>query len=124
MQQDVSGTVRANVDARCVHEVSQRLARDGDPHEQSREHVERQLSPDHFSHGCGLRPRCVDHDIGVNLSVIQSQHHSFVLHLDPAHRIPEMFMCAVADGSFHERSRQSRSIDPGFFREVCDPDLR
>jgi hypothetical protein len=33
VQQDVSRTVGANVDARCVHEVSQRLARDGDPHE-------------------------------------------------------------------------------------------
>ena len=33
VQQDVSGTVGANVDVRCVHEVSQRLARDGDPHE-------------------------------------------------------------------------------------------
>jgi hypothetical protein len=34
VQQDVSATVGAHVDARCVHEVSQRLARDGDPHEQ------------------------------------------------------------------------------------------
>jgi len=41
VQQNVSGTVGANVDARCVHEVTERLARDGDPHEQSREHVER-----------------------------------------------------------------------------------
>src|SRR5215211_1689652 len=70
VQQDVAGTVGANVDARCMHEVSQRLARDGDPHEQSWEYVERQLSPDHLRHGGGFRARGVDRDVGVNRIIV------------------------------------------------------
>src|SRR5215204_7659031 len=66
VQQDVSGTVGANVDARCMQEMPQGLTKDGDPHEQSWKYVERQLPPDHLSYGSSLRACGVDHDISVN----------------------------------------------------------
>src|SRR5215212_3149390 len=73
VQQDVASAVGSDVDPWRVHEVMQRFTRDGDSYEQTREHVERQLSPNHLSHGCGPSARGVDHCISTNsVAVLQS----------------------------------------------------
>src|SRR5215211_423988 len=33
-------------------------------------------------------------------------------------------MCPVSARGLYERSRQGRGVDPGFIREVCDPEVR
>src|SRR5215213_2752486 len=101
----MAGTIRSHVDTVRVQEMAQRFVGDGDPDEQTTEHVEWQLPPNHPCDGCGTSTGGVDHGVGPNnVSVLQAQRHTLVSDPDPSNRATDQHHCSTATRSLYERS--------------------